>query len=164
MLRQEVLKIFEYDYWANKRLLDAARPISNGQFTATAAFPFGSVRGTLVHVFDAEQSWRMLLQKGILSEDIPEARFATLGDLEAKWTDEEREMRSYLGGLQDKDLLGLVRYTSSAGVPRERILWHCLYHLVNHGTQHRAESAAILTSLGHSPGDLDFTVFLNESA
>lgn len=45
---------------------------------------------------------------------------------------------------------------------RERLLWHCLLHVVNHGTQHRSEAAAILTGYGRSPGDLDFTAFLNE--
>ena len=42
------------------------------------------------------------------------------------------------------------------------ILWQVLVHVVNHGTQHRAECAALLTGFGHSPGDMDMSLFFNE--
>ena len=71
-------------------------------------------------------------------------------------------MRDYLTSLGDEDLANFVRYTTDSGQKRERVLWHCLLHVVNHGTQHRSEAAAILTSYGHSPGDLDFTLFLSQ--
>ena len=71
-------------------------------------------------------------------------------------------MRAYLGGLNDEDLESHRRYTTDTGIQRDRILWHCLLHIVNHGTQHRSEAAALLTDYGQSPGDVDFTVFLNE--
>jgi uncharacterized damage-inducible protein DinB len=51
-------------------------------------------------------------------------------------------------------------YMVEGGIQRDRILWHCLYHLVNHGTQHRSEAAAMLTDFGHSPGDIDMILFL----
>lgn len=35
-------------------------------------------------------------------------------------------------------------------------------HLINHGTQHKTEAAAILTGMGYSPGDIDLIVYLNE--
>jgi uncharacterized damage-inducible protein DinB len=73
-------------------------------------------------------------------------------------------MRDYLASLTDDDLTDLVRYTVDTGQKRERLLWHCLWHVVNHGMQHRSEAAAILTGYNHSPGDLDFTLFLNEQA
>jgi uncharacterized damage-inducible protein DinB len=71
-------------------------------------------------------------------------------------------MHGYLTRLSDDDMTSLVRYTLDSGQKRERLLWHCLLHVVNHGTQHRSEAAAILTAYGQSPGDLDFTMFLNE--
>ena len=54
-----------------------------------------------------------------------------------------------------------MRYDAN-GTPRERVLWHLLYHVVNHGSYHRGECAAALTALGRSPGELDFTIFLRE--
>jgi uncharacterized damage-inducible protein DinB len=143
-------------------MVAAGRKLSAEQFAAPAAFPFGGLRGTLLHILDAEWSWRLRLQHGAPSSDLLEADFPTLDALVTRWQDDEREMRVYLGGLDDEKLAGTVRYPIGEGKMRERILWHCLLHVANHGTQHRAEAAAILTALGQSPGDVDFTIFLSE--
>lgn len=79
-----------------------------------------------------------------------------------RWRAEEQAMQAFLGTLTDEHLNGPVRYTLESGTVRERILAHCLWHVVNHATQHRSEAAALLTHYGQSPGELDFTVFLNE--
>jgi uncharacterized damage-inducible protein DinB len=159
---QDLKLVYDYNYWANARMVAAGRKLSAEQFAAPAAFPCGNLHGTLLHTLDAEGSWRVRLQHGTEPTDLLDADFPTLDALVTRWRDEEREMRAYLGSLDDERVAGTVRYPIGEGKMRERVLWHCLLHVVNHGTQHRAEAAAILTALGQSPGDVDFTVFLLE--
>ncbi len=175
MKLQDIRLIYDYNYWATRRLLAAAEKLTLEQFVAPAAFPYGGLRGTLVHIMDAEHGWGMLFQQDRqngdgsrteihwLAEDMIETDFPTLDSLEIRWLDEEAGMRKYLSNLKDEDLAGTIRWTNPDGTKRERVLWHCLFHVVNHGTQHRSEAAAILTDFGQSPGDVDFTLFLRET-
>jgi uncharacterized damage-inducible protein DinB len=159
---EDMLILYEYNYWANGRILAAAARVSQEQFSVPSAHSLGSLRRILLHTLDAEFGWRMRCQHNQSTPDMSEADFPTLDAIERRWREEETAMRAYLASLQDDDLTGLLRYTTDHGEQRERVLWHCLLHVVNHGTQHRSEAAALLTEYGCSPGDLDFTVFLNE--
>lgn len=160
---QDMQLIYEYNYWANKKILSASVNASNEQFSASASFPYGGLRGTLLHILDTEWGWRALFQSIESASDLLETDFPTLALLKTRFQEEETSMRAYLAKLQDEDMESHLRYTIDTGIQRDRILWHCLLHVVNHGTQHRSEAAALLTDYGQSPGDLDFTVFLNES-
>lgn len=160
---QDIQLIYEYDYWANKKILAASVNITQEQFTAPASFPYGGLHGTLLHILDAEWGWRMFFQNNNWSApDLSATEFPDIATFKSRWPAEETAMRAYLATLQDEDLQTHLRYTTAEGFKRDRILWHCLLHVVNHGTQHRSEAAALLTDFGSSPGDLDFTVFLNE--
>jgi uncharacterized damage-inducible protein DinB len=159
----DISVMFDYNYWATALLLEAAAKVKPEQFVAAGPFPWGGLRGTLIHTLDAEYGWRLRLQYNEnQDEDLKESDFPQLEDLEKRWREEENLMRQYLSGLDDKAVTSVVRYTTSTRVKRERVLWHCLYHVVNHGTQHRSEAAALLTDFGQSPGDVDFTFFMSE--
>lgn len=160
----DILILYDYHYWATGRILAAAAPISEEQFLDPIGPGLDSLRAIFAHYIDAEYGWRTLWQTGTTDgfETVSEDEFPAVDALVQRWAQEEQATRAYLATLGDDDLTGYVRYTAHGGVKRERLLWHCLWHLVNHGTQHRSEAAAILTGYGCSPGDLDFTVFLND--
>jgi uncharacterized damage-inducible protein DinB len=161
---RDILTLYDYNYWANHQISMASAHLSPEQFVGSTTHSFGSLRGTLVHTLDSECAWRMLLQQNTLDyfDAMLEEEFTTFESLEQRWQAEELAMRDYLVHLTDADLTGIIRYTTDEGENRERVLWHCLLHVVNHGTHHRSEAAAILTDYDHSPGGLDFTAFLNE--
>ena len=161
---QDILTIYDYNYWANKRILTASEKVTEKQFLAPASFPYGSLRGTLFHILKWEYAWRMFMQQSNWSApELQEFDFPTLASIQARAHQEEKEMRTYLATLSDKDMNSHKYYKNEKGEPRDRILWQCLYHVVNHGTQHRSEAAALLTDYGSSPGNLDFTVYLIEN-
>jgi uncharacterized damage-inducible protein DinB len=156
----EVRTLFDYNYWANDRIISASQKVSADQFTAPAAFPYGGLRGTLMHVLEAERIWRMRCQHEADIPDMLETDYPTFDTLLALWRTEETAMRAYLANLSDDDLATSIEYSIGEGKTRSRILWHILVHVMNHGTQHRSEAAAMLTSFDCSPGDTDFTVYL----
>jgi uncharacterized damage-inducible protein DinB len=166
MKPSEIITVCDYNDWANRRIREAASRVTPEQFTTPKPFPFGSLRGTLVHIMDAEYGWRTMIENAgktdrWQAEELLEKDFPTLKDIDQRWQAEEASMRRYVAGLNDEGMEQIIRYVTDEGNLRERPLWHCLYHLVNHGTQHRSEAAAMLTEFGASPGDLDFTVFMN---
>jgi len=132
------------------------------QYNAPTDFPRSTLRGTFLHILDAEYSWRTQCEKGIWPDELTEIEFPTFDLLGNRWREEEAAMRAYFSNLKDENMLSIIRYTTPEGLKRERVLWHCLYHVVNHGTQHRSEDTAILTSFNLSPGDFDFSMFTTE--
>ncbi len=153
--------LFKYNDWANDRILAMADNVSTEQLIAPNDLGWGSLRGALVHLMDAEYAWRILLKDGVFIVELNPEDFADVATIRARWADERTAFWDYLNSLSNDDLAGTVSYEAD-GKTRQRVLWHCLAHVVNHGTQHRAECAALLTGFGHSPGDLDFLVFLSQ--
>lgn len=159
----DILLLYEYNYWANRQIRAAAKKVTEAQFLAPAEFPYGGLRGTMTHILEAEWGWRVRFEgQGHPAEELLETAFPTLESLETRWSEDEKSMRAYLSTLHDEDLDKDLTYPIDEGKTRTRTLWHCLVHVVNHGTQHRSEAAVLLTRYGQSPGDLDFTIFLSQ--
>ena len=160
----DVKTLYDYNYWANDQIFLSAQKVTKEQFEATESFPHGGLRGTLRHILSAETAWRSRFEGATINR-LDEKLYSTLESLETRRQEEERAMRSCLASLTNEDLA--LHYGQSEWPEQARplrgegsLLWYYLVHVVNHGTQHRSEAAALLTDYGQSPGDLDFVVFL----
>ncbi len=155
MQADQIRLLFDYSYAATGRILDAASRLTTEEFTAPPPLRGAvSLRHTLVHILDAEQSWREGLRtRGAneATELAPEA-FPDVATLARAWHADEAKMRAWLDNIDDTDL--------SKPAFEDVKVWMCLAHVLNHSTQHRSEAAVTLTHWGQSPGELDLTFYL----
>jgi uncharacterized damage-inducible protein DinB len=160
MNKQDILVLYGYNQWANAKILNAAADVTQEQYLAPASFPHGGLRGTLVHALFAEWIWRNRWEGTSPMHRLKPEDFPSIESLQARWLEEEKQLMDFAEGVTDEKLNNTFSYTNTSGKPLTKILWQAMAHLVNHGTQHRTEAAAILTEFGRSPGDIDLIYFL----
>ena len=164
MNHEAVNLLFAYNTWANHRILVAADGLSAAEYEAVVpGLSHGSIRATLVHALAAEIVWRRRCVEGVLPTTLLRAAdVPTFAALRERWTAEDAALREGVARLTDEALAAPLAYRTTRGMPMEDVLWQILAHVVNHGTQHRAEAAVALTAFGCSPGDVDLIVYLRQ--
>jgi uncharacterized damage-inducible protein DinB len=171
----EIKLLNEFNDWADARILAACTRVTPEQYAAPAAIEagWGGLRATMVHMLDSIWQPRIALQgyyKEPLADEaayeateLHEDAFPTLAALRERWMTEQREMWAYIDTLTEETLNGMIRYVIPGAVI-EHVVWHILLDYTYHAAQHRSEAAVLLSGYGQSPGDFEFTKFLNERA
>ena len=157
MQPDEIRLLFAYDRWATQRVFAALDGLDPTVWTRPNTVGDRNLGSILVHHLGASQRWRISLEtQG--DDDGPEPELEpllTIDELRGRWEAEWPLVDAWLSTLTD----GFLGYVHD-GVP----IWLMLVHVVNHGTQHRAEAAALLTAEGRSPGELDLVNYAEEQA
>ena len=77
--------LYDYNDWANERILRAADGMAAEELEAPAAFPSGSLRGTLVHTLSAEWIWLRRWKGDAPTTMLSERELPTLEAIRARW-------------------------------------------------------------------------------
>lgn len=155
-----IRELFDYDAWANARVLEAASGLTDTQLRDDRA-GMASLADALRHIASAQHGW-WCFWTNTERVHLPEVPAEGVVDTVSEWLDHSREeLRTFVQSLDDAALERTYVDTDDEGRPVTFHLWEMMVHVVNHGTQHRSEVATALTVLGRSPGDLDFCDFVD---
>lgn len=164
MRKNEIVLLYDFNYWANRRIQEKAALLTLEQLDTSLVQGYGSLLDTLAHQLGAEIIWLTRLTQGVTLPKVPgREEYPDLPAILQRWEEQEQAMRAYLATLSEEALTQPFRYLTTKGKPYEMPRWELLMQLSNHGTQHRAEEAMLLTHFNQSPGDLDFILFLRET-
>lgn len=155
--------MFGYTSWAWHRVLDQVAQISQEEYVAARFRDYGSIRATVVHALAAEVRYLSVWKGEPAAARLDEGTVPTVADLRKVWAEQEKAMEAFLAGLTDQDCLRAITQVSGrTGQESTSPLWLLMTQAVTHHMQHRSEIALQITQLGHSPGDLDVTLYFRE--
>lgn len=156
LLPEYFVKIFDYNLWANRRVLNAAERLTEGQFSRKLGESWGSVYHTLVHIMNAEWIWLERWHGNSPREWLPFEDFPTVAAIREHWVGITSEQLTFVKKQTSESLEQVLSYKNSRGITCQAPLWLLLGHLVNHGTHHRGELTAMFASLDVPHKENDF--------
>ena len=162
MTVQDLQVLFDYSYWANKKLFHVIASLTPEEFTRPVAGSYGSIRNTLVHVLSTEWGWLDRCGGPERGRRLEPGDYPTAQSLRDEWSRVESYMREFLAGLEDEDLARHVEYDGSGGAKRSMLLGELMHHAANHAAHYRGQTALLLRELGYAPGDVDLLFYYAE--
>ena len=160
----DMQRLYDYGYWANKKLFAVIQQMTPEEFTRQVAGSYGSVRNTLVHVLSAEWGWLDRCGGRERGARLNPDDYPTAAALIEAWTRVEGYVREFLAGLSDADLAREVEFAIGSGPKQKMLIGDLLQHGANHGVHHRGQVALLLRMLGHAPGNFDLLLYDGERA
>jgi uncharacterized damage-inducible protein DinB len=154
--------LYNYHFAENRRMWDNyILLLTYEQFTQNVDYSRGSVRDQIIHLMDADELWFSELRNVVPPEPPPPTNFDDRETIRARWDDIERNMHDYLAKLQDAMLFD--RPIKEPEEDQVLILWQVLLHVVNHGTDHRAQLLRQLHDLGVNTTSQDFIFYIYDN-
>jgi uncharacterized damage-inducible protein DinB len=154
-VQDDVVALFAYDRWANRKVLDACRQLTAEQYVTEPVPGWSSVRSSIDHIVLATE-FNLRALAGDSDDGIPtEAELATVDDAAQLLERAYRRFEELLPTLTPERLnavLTLRAIGRTFTMPR----WAILRHVVSHSTYHRGQIASKLKRLGIEQSNTDF--------
>ena len=155
-------KQFEYDRWANARMLGVVAGLSPEAFLKDLGSSFGSIRNTAAHIISAEWAWLERWNGTSPKQMLDPTGFPDVAALRARWAQVEQDQKNFLQSLSQGRLEADLDYFNLQGGAVTLPLWQQMLHMVNHSSYHRGQITTIIRQVGAKPVATDLIGFYRE--
>ena len=161
---QDIHDLYEFNYWANHRILQLLEQLPAEQYAREMGSSHGGTHGTLVHAMGAEEIWLQRWKGNSPGTMYTASEFPGLEAVSNRWEMVEMEMMGFCHMLKtDDDILKVISYKDMKGNAYSQPLYQMMQHLVNHSTYHRGQIITLLRQLGAKPVGTDLITFYRET-
>ncbi|MEM9953492.1 MAG: DinB family protein [Chloroflexota bacterium] len=159
------VELFHYTHWANQHVWDCVAKVSDEDYFKDQTFSVGSVYSQLFHWMSVERWWSHFLITGELEfptkEDVERCRDRT--KLRERWDETHQQIIDYVSSLTDDELQRKVKPSFWDDADPPITVAQALTQVINHSTDHRAQTMAVLHTMGYDGVGQDFLSYLHET-
>jgi uncharacterized damage-inducible protein DinB len=165
MLPGMVRTLYDYNQWAHERVWACIQTLDDAQFTRPFDYSLGSVRDQIVHVMSVDARWFARLAGESLMPHLQAVDYGTVDAARVQWQVSALRNREIMGRLSDAQLGEEITYDMPhRGGLKRTARWQVVAHVVNHGTDHRAQMLGLLHQLGAPTVEQDLMFYLWDQA
>lgn len=132
--------------------------LSDEQFVQAVDYSLGSVRNHMIHAAEIDRRWIARLQGHPLPDSLSPNDYRTRSAVRSEWQNAASYVMKYINMVDEAELARTVHFDFN--LPTNKIhtspVSQVLMHIVNHGTDHRAQILRVLHDLGAPTLEQDY--------
>lgn len=148
-MKEYLLKLYDYNTWANARVLGALEQQQCSDSKTILLFS---------HVMAAQLLWLHRVQ-GWPPPEVELWKQYSMEELQAMHVKGAEGWRNYIAGTEEKEFYRALKYTNYSGQAFENRVLEILAHTVNHATYHRGQIALRMREQGYEPINTDLITY-----
>jgi uncharacterized damage-inducible protein DinB len=158
MKKQTLISLFNYHYWANRRLWLSVSALSDQQFSQLQSDGGPSIKTQVVHMVANENLWVNYLWHNEV-EFLQESDFQTRSCIQHEWEALEEEILDFIDELTAATLEQLIE-PDFLDEDQPMKVWQILLQIINQASDNRSQIRLCLDRLGSPLPTEDFSDFL----
>lgn len=161
MKHVQLQTLFEYHYGRLDAIWESIMTLTDAQFVQPLDYSHGSLRNQMVHLINDDRKWFALVQNKPLRAPLNRENFTTRDSVHAEHRQLVTDVHAMVAHMDDAFLEQQFLWEQK-GLPAPQLVsvWQALLHVVNHGTDHRAQILRILHDFGAPSFDQDLMGYL----
>jgi uncharacterized damage-inducible protein DinB len=167
-MKNRTLQLYNYHIWANNRFFERLKEMPHSVYTQEIQSVFPSIAETFVHIYATDTIYLGVLREDSMDEiqaSILQAQEKTkdkgLEKMEALYAELAELYKAFFNSQEDIDKPIVAEHPNFGGL--ETHLSEIVQHVVNHGTYHRGNLAAMIRQQGYPGVPTDYIIYLYDT-
>lgn len=161
MTQKEIQLLYNYDKWADLKMLEVIVMLKKDQYKKDLGSSFSGIHETLVHILSANkiwlERWTRKTSAPLKAEDFP-----TVEVVKKQWDAYHCEICNFVQGLTEEKLDMSLPYTDFKGNSYSQPLSQQMQHKVNHSSYHRGQIVTMLRQMGEKVVSTDLINYIRQ--